>query len=383
MDTLSLKFETLYGDATYLQRYFCPGRVNLIGEHIDYLGGLVLPMAISMGITALVKATNEPIIRLHSTDFDETIEFDIDHLPESKQENWTDFVVGVLNHLRSEGVILSGVNILFDSDLPKSSGLSSSAALEVLCYLMFTELWTDSACNRIEMAIDCQRIENNFVGVNCGIMDQFAVANGKLGHALLLNCNSLENELIPLNLTGYQLLIINTNKPRQLAHSAYNQRRAECDEVLRILQYSNPSLPDLVSGDIASLFLIEDEILRKRARHAITENERVKKSVHALKNNDLMEFGQLLNESHASLRDDFEVSCNELDFIAAELQASEYCLGARMTGAGFGGCCIALVEADYAETVSKKLITTYENRFGFAPSVYPCNTSDGVHAITT
>lgn len=383
MDTLSLKFETLFGDATDLQRYFCPGRVNLIGEHIDYLGGSVLPVAISMGITALVKATKEPIIRLHSTDFDETIEFDIDHLPESKQENWTDFVVGILNHLKSKGVILSGVNILFDSDLPKSSGLSSSAALEVLCYFMFTELWTGSACNRIQMAIDSQRIENNFIGVNCGIMDQFAVANGKLGHALLLDCNSLENELIPLDLTAYQLLIINSNKPRQLAHSAYNQRRAECDEALRILQHSNPSLPDLVSGDIASLYLIEDETIRKRARHAITEHERVKKSVQALKKNDLVELGRLLNASHASLKDDFQVSCDELDFIVAEFQALEFCIGARMTGAGFGGCCIALVEADSAETISKKLISSYENRFGFAPSVYPCNTSDGVHVITT
>ncbi|MFM1874825.1 MAG: hypothetical protein RL266_562 [Bacteroidota bacterium] len=383
MDTLTQKFELLFGTPTPDKRYFCPGRVNLIGEHIDYLGGLVLPVAISMGISAIFRPNASRRLRIHSTDFDQTIVINLDELPSTKQGTWSDYVLGVLTHLSQKGVVLNGGDLLFSSNLPKSSGLSSSAALEVLCYFLFMDAQSESSIDRIQMARDCQQVENLFIGVSCGIMDQFAVANGKKGHATLLNCDSLESEVIPFKTGEYQLLIINSNKPRQLAHSAYNQRRAECSEALDALRIRQPELKSLVQADLAAIQHIKNDLPKKRARHAITEQQRVIESVAALRQNKLIEFGKLLNASHASLRDDFEVSCEELDLIVALLQSSDQCLGARMTGAGFGGCCIALVENSSVHRLSKELTHRYKERFGFAPSVFTCETSDGVHAVTS
>lgn len=337
-------------------------------------------MAISLGISALVKPNEEDRIRVHSADFDETSTFDLNQLPSTRQNHWTDFLIGVIRFLQKKEIPLTGMDILIYSDLPKSSGLSSSAALEVLSYHFCVE---SSKIDKVQMAVDCQRIENEFIGVNCGIMDQFAVANGKNDHAILLDCNTLEHEFIPFETSGYQLLIINSNKPRQLAHSAYNQRRQECADALKFLQQSNPKLKNLVDANLKEVETIEDLTIRKRAKHAVTEQQRVKDSVTGLKKGDFENFGTLLNASHQSLKDDFEVSCDELDFIVSHLQTSGVCAGARMTGAGFGGCCIGLIQTDSIDKTIDGLKKSYLAKFGFEPSFYSCNTSDGVHTITS
>ncbi|MDB4655787.1 galactokinase [Flavobacteriales bacterium] len=372
-------FTEQFGYFDELQTYFCPGRVNLIGEHIDYLGGLVLPTAISLGITAVYRPNTSNLIRLCSTDFEGVSTFDLAELPNSKQSHWTDFVLGVILHLRQNNIAISGGDILFSSTLPKASGLSSSAALEVLCYYLFHQTSTGEEPNRIQMAIECQKIENEFIGVNCGIMDQFAVANGKVNQALMLDCNSVTCDFVPLNLGAYSLLIINSNKPRTLAESAYNQRRKECDLALNMISSSRP-IKNLVDATEEDLKLLSGDI-RKRTKHAYTEQLRVQESGVALGESNLEHFGSLMTESHISLRDDFEVSCTELDFIVNRLNESEYCLGARMTGAGFGGCCIALVVDRQSETLQSELEQAYENRFGFKPSFYSTTPSDGVHKV--
>ncbi|MBP9152643.1 MAG: galactokinase [Flavobacteriales bacterium] len=381
MDKLSTRFGELFGEEVSAQRYFCPGRVNLIGEHVDYLGGLVMPAAISLGITALILPTKSSKIRIHSTVFNETIEFNLDSLPTVKQKHWSDFILGVIIHLKQKGIQFGGCNILIDSNLPKGSGLSSSAALEVLCYFMFHSVFAGTEPDKTQMALDCQKIENEFVGLNCGIMDQFAVANGKENHAIVLNCNSLEHEFVPLELGEHSLLIINNNKPRTLAESAYNQRRKECNEAMKIIS-NHRQLKNLVEATLDDLKLISDPTLKKRTRHAITEQLRVQDSVTALSSGNLLAFGKLMNESHASLRDDYEVSCSELDFIVAELQSNPACLGARMTGAGFGGCCIALVDGSSIQRITQSLSETYEIQFKISPSFYDCKPSRGVHRIT-
>ncbi len=381
MNKLDVRFTELFGLGSNPKRFFCPGRVNLIGEHIDYLGGLVMPTAISLGITALIRFTSSTRIRLFSTDFEETVEFDGNALPTQKQENWSDYILGVILFLKKKGIPVRGFDLLLDSTLPKGAGLSSSAALEVLLYYSLSKLFGNVEPDRTQMALDCQQIENEFIGVNCGIMDQFAVANGKKDHAILLNCNSLEFQQIPLNLGDYSLLIINSNKPRQLADSAYNQRRQECDEALRILRQKNPSLENLVDAELSEIEAIKDPAVKQRAKHAITEQQRVKQSAKALAQNDLKAFGKLMNESHTSLSKDFEVSCNQLDFIASSLQNQKSCLGARMTGAGFGGCCIALIRTDQLSYARHNLGSDYQNKFGYTPSFYPCKPSSGVYML--
>jgi galactokinase len=283
-------------------------------------------------------------------------------------------------HLQTNGISISGCDIHISSTLPKASGLSSSAALEVLCFYMFSKIESGLEPNRIQMALDCQKIENEFIGVKCGIMDQYAVANGKKSAAILLNCNSLENEIVPLKLNDYSILLVNSNKSRALATSAYNLRIKECSESLDIIR-SHRDISNLVDALDEDLNLIDSPILRKRTRHAFTENEHVKEAVKSLKLSDLNSFGKLMHASHLSLQNDFEVSCPELNHIVEALTTEPTCLGARMTGAGFGGCCVALVETESMDEVSQKLASTYTETFGFAPSFYQCIPSDGVHEI--
>lgn len=340
-----------------------------------------MPTAISLGITALVRTTESGRIRLFSTDFESTIELTMDALPTEKQGRWSDYVLGVILFLKKKGIPIRGFDLLIDSSLPKGSGLSSSAALEVLIYYSLSRLFNDSEPDRTQMALNCQQIENEFIGVSCGIMDQFAVANGKKDHAMQLDCDSLTFEHIPIRLDEYSLLIINSNRPRQLAESAYNQRRQECDEALRILGQNNARLANLVDAGLSEIQAIENSTIKKRARHAITEQQRVKQSARALAQNDLETFGKLMYESHTSLSCDFEVSCKELDFIVHNLLKEEGCLGARMTGAGFGGCCIAIVQTDRFSDIIKQLETDYTVQFGYAPLFYACQPSEGVHML--
>lgn len=380
MKNLTAGFQELFNKSDNLRGFFCPGRVNLIGEHIDYLGGLVLPAAISLGITALIRENDTREIKVYSSDYKVFATLNLDSLPSHKQNHWSDFILGVILNLQAKGVLISGCDILLSSSLPKASGLSSSAALEVLVYYMFSKMRTDLEPNRVQMALDCQKIENEFIGVNCGIMDQFAVANGKKSTAILLNCDSLEHQTVPLKLSEYSILIANSNKPRELAESAYNLRIKECSESLDILR-SHRKIENLVDAREEDLSLIDDPILQKRTRHAYTENERVKEAVKSLNKSDLNSFGKLMHASHLSLQNDFEVSCSELNHIVEALMSEPSCLGARMTGAGFGGCCVALVKTESVDAVSQKVASSYTKAFGFAPSFYPCIPSDGVHEI--
>jgi galactokinase len=373
-------FETVFGQGSATSTYHCPGRVNLIGEHIDYLGGLVMPAAISLGITAQYRPSETSVIRVHSTNFQDTVEFDLGSLPVGKCGEWSDYVFGVILNLRKNGAAIGGCDILISSDLPLGSGLSSSAAMEVLFYYMLTRESGAPEPNRTEMSLDCQRIENGFIGVNCGIMDQFAVANGISDHALMLDCASLHFEPVPARLGQFDLVIINSNKPRKLTESAYNERRSECEEALRTIQRSRP-IQHLVEAQIEDLNVIENVRIQNRARHAITEHQRVQTAANALRNNDLHAFGQLLNESHRSLKEDFEVSCAELDTIVSFALLTEGCLGARMTGAGFGGCCIALVKRDAVPQLQIGLTERYVTNFGYAPSFHTCKLSAGVRKI--
>lgn len=379
MELLSRKFNELFDSEGELQTYFCPGRVNLIGEHIDYLGGLVMPAAISLGITGLVRKNRLRKIRLFSTDFPDSEEIELNNLPKSKQGKWTDFVLGVLLEFINEPNF-SGLDILFHSTLPKASGLSSSAALEVLCYYIFSNTWKGEEPNRVKMAVDCQRVENNFIGVQCGIMDQFAVANGKRNQAIQLNCDTLKFNYSPINLGDYSLLVINSNKPRALAESAYNQRLEECKEALSIIQ-KHRSIEQLVEANESDLQLLESEVLKQRVKHAYTEHIRVIETAEALEEQDLNRFGQLLNASHQSLKNDFEVSCLELDFIVENVQKNQHCLGARMTGAGFGGCCIAVIVSELVESVMKPLANSYQESFGLHLDWYNCEIADGVKTL--
>lgn len=366
---------------TIEKKYFAPGRVNLIGEHLDYNGGLVMPCAIDLGISATVTNHTQGKIKLSSAAHANQFEFQINELPEFQPKNeWSNYPLGILKHLQKKGLNLPSIAISFDSNLPEGSGLSSSAAIEVLTAYIVQDL-LDIQIDRKQLAQFCQKVENEFIGVQCGIMDQFAVANGKKEHALLLDCNTLSFEHIPFELDDYSLLILNSKKPRSLVKSAYNERKASCDEALRIIQQHTP-IQSLAQASMEHLSLLKDEALIKRARHVIAEQLRVNLSKKMLENGDLFTFGKLMNASHASLKDDFEVSGLELDTLAETAQEVPGCLGARMTGAGFGGCAIALVKNESIMDFTEVITTAYTKATGLHCEVYATFASDGVDSIT-
>ena len=363
--------------------FFCPGRINLIGDHIDYNGGWVLPAAISLGTYAMASLNNKNTFSLYSCNFEQSaiqIDLSATSLQQKLKGHWAAYVVGSLLEIEKQtGKKLSGMNIVFNGDIPRGSGLSSSASLEVLtCYL---------ACylNQIsidKIAISCwaQASENQFVGVNCGIMDQFAVANGEEGKALLLNCNSLNYELIPINLGNKVLVVMNSSKPRQLVESKYNERRMESEEALKQIQ-SIRNIDKLTEATLEDIQIIRDSLIRKRAHHVVTENRRVIESVEALKKNNLIRFGQLLSESHESLRLNYETSGEEMDQLVAAAKQNKDCLGARIMGGGFGGCALALVKKDgidqFIQSVDKKYLST----IGYKAEFYLPLLTDGVKEL--
>jgi galactokinase len=359
------------------RKYFAPGRVNLIGEHLDYNGGLVMPCAIDLGISATVTNHSEGEIKFTSEAHANEFHFQISALPEFQQKNeWSNYPLGIFKHLQNEGLNLPSISISYDSNLPEGSGLSSSAAIEVLTAYIVQDL-LEIQIDRKQLAQFCQKVENVFIGVKCGIMDQFAVANGKKEHAILLDCNTLSHEHIPFELDDYRLLILNSKKPRSLIKSAYNERKASCDEALRLLQQHAP-IQTLAEARMEHLLLLKDEELIKRARHVIAEQLRVNLSKKMLENGDLFTFGKLMNASHASLKDDFEVSGFELDTLAETAQELPGCLGARMTGAGFGGCAIAIVKKESIPAFSEVVATSYSKATGMNCEVYETFASDGV-----
>lgn len=375
------KFIQYFGDGE-VRFFFSPGRVNLIGEHIDYNGGFVFPAALTLGITAVVRANTTNTIRLVSLDHATSVTIDLDKPVTALKDDWGNYPKGVVHYLLKEGYSLSGCDILFHSNLPEGAGLSSSASLEVLMTYIMLTLADVADIDRIWIATFSQMVENKFIHVHCGIMDQFAVSMGRENAAILLNCSDLQYKYIPLELNEYSLLIMNTNKKRELTDSKYNERRAECEEALSIIRQKYPVNNLCEISDEAILEIIQDETLKKRASHVVSENKRVLKSVEVLQRNDLNAFALLLIESHLSLKCDYEVTGFELDTIVAKALKAEGCIGARMTGAGFGGCAIALVKTDAIDTFKKQVRTAYYEATKIEPSFYISSIGNGVNELT-
>jgi galactokinase len=384
---LKSSFIKLYGESeTSLHTFFAPGRVNLIGEHIDYNGGYVFPGALTIGIAAVIRQRNDQVCRLYSLNTAQEVVVDLQgEIDFDEKDGWGNYPKGVFQFLRKEGYQLRGYDILYSGDLPDGAGLSSSAAIEVLTTFMMLTLDATPLKKKeiglVWLSRFCQQVENRYIGVNSGIMDQFCVALGKENHAILLNTESLDYQYIPFQLQGYSLVIMNTNQRRELADSKYNERRAECDEVLAILN-KKYSYRDLCSAKLEAVEeLVTNEILHKRARHVITENQRVLRAVEVLKQGDLASFGQLLNESQYSLQYDYEVTGLALDTIAHEAQQQPGCLGARMTGAGFGGCAIALVKNEKVDDFKANVSSAYTQKTSLKADFYPSQIGNGVHQI--
>ncbi len=362
--------------------FFAPGRINLIGEHLDYNGGLVLPAAISLGITAHFTPRSDNKIRLQSATHSLQREIDLsDELNFDSKQEWTNYPAAIIHQLKQEGRDLPGFDVLYESTLPEGSGLSSSAAIEAVTAFALLS-FIEGNIQRSWLAQLCRTAESEFVGMNCGIMDQFAVCNGRQDHALLLQCATLDHQYIPVLLGDYCLIIMNTNKPRSLIHSKYNERRKECEAALHHLQQWRPSLQHLSNAATSDLASIKDELLRKRARHVVTEQWRTTEAARALSLGDLHTFGRLLNASHSSLQNDYEVSGPELDALVEAAQEVNGCLGARMTGAGFGGCAIAIVRQNALTEFQQTVAGQYETATGLNASFYDCNIVDGVHQLT-
>lgn len=365
------------------QFYFCPGRVNLIGEHIDYNGGKVMPCAISSGTYLAVAKNTEMKFRFQSLNFSAKAELHLQSSYSKTGKQWFNFPLGVINYLLKDGNNISGMDMLFYGDLPVGAGLSSSASVEVLTAFAFNEIYQFDI-SRTDIALLSKKVENEFIGVNCGIMDQFAVAMGEKNNAILLNCDSLEYEYIPFQTGEYVLAIINSNKQRALVDSKYNERFVECGSALKILKEKIP-IQNLCDIDVKTFEkncqLINDPALQKRALHVVSENERVKKAVVSLKSGDLLDFGKLMYASHESLKELYEVSGTELDTIVEFCKAYNDCIGARMTGAGFGGCAIALVKKQNLEDFKTNLISFYKKKIGYEPEIFASEAEDGVKEI--
>ena len=329
--------------------FFAPGRVNLIGEHTDYNGGHVFPCALSFGTHCVFCKRDDKKIRLYSLNFPEKgiIDADLSAISYDKKQDWANYPLGVIKTLQNHGYnINQGFELMFWGDIPNGAGLSSSASIELATAVAMNKVF-NLYIPQVELVKFCQEAENKFVGMNCGIMDQFAIGMGKEGCAVLLDCNTLNYEYAPLDLKGVSIVIMNTNKRRELADSKYNERRSECERALKELQRKLPikSLGDLSIDEFEkNKELITNPTDRKRAKHAVYENQRTLQAVERLKAGDLKTFGKLMNESHISLRDDYEVTGKELDTLAEAAWQQPGVLGARMTGAGFGGCAIALVQ---------------------------------------
>jgi galactokinase len=360
--------------------YFSPGRVNLIGEHIDYNGGLVMPCAITFGTYVAVAPNNDNIFRFRSLNFDDNLDIPLQKGYQKTGETWFNYPLGIIDYFLNDGQQLQGLNMLYYGDIPISSGLSSSASIEVVTAYMLNDLF-NSGYTKLQLVQLGKQVENVFIGVNCGIMDQFAVAFGEKDKALMLNCDTLEYQAVNTNLGDYVLAIINTNKPRKLAESKYNERVQECQTALKAVK-QEIDIQHLCDIDSATFnqyqHLITDSIVLKRAKHVIEENDRVKLAARALAAGDLLSFGQLMYASHDSLKNQYEVSGKELDAIVEYSLTNPNVAGARMTGAGFGGCAIALVKENAFDTYSKEVTDYYTGKIGYAPSVYSSLIGDGV-----
>lgn len=383
---LKKQFLDLFGGSDEGIRVFSsPGRVNLIGEHTDYNGGYVFPAALTMATTIIARPRQDSIVRMAATDLDGIVEGNLDTIENYKNLSWGNYQFGVFDELRKAGYNICGADMLYHDTTPHGGGLSSSAAIEISAAIAMAALGGATDIDNIEMAKISQLAEHNYIGVNCGIMDQFASAMGKKNHLIFLDCKTLDYQLVPIQLDGYKLVISNTNKKRSLAASKYNERRSECEKGLEILKSAMPEktcLGEITADEFEQhKSLITDEIILNRVTHVISEDDRVLKAIDALKNGNLVEFGQLMNASHVSLRDLYEVSCEELDTLVDSALSIDGVLGSRMTGAGFGGCTVSLVKDESVDTFIEKVGKEYLDKIGYAASFYITEIGDGGREI--
>ena len=386
MDSILLlkEFYQRYGNENVApELFFAPGRVNLIGEHTDYNGGYVLPCAISYGTYLLVRRIDEPVVRFATTNFELSATIPLADLNQKQPGKWINYPLAVMDQFVKLNVEIKGLELLYSGNIPNGAGLSSSASIEMVTAVAIGSVF-NYEMSMVDMAKLSRRAENEFVGMNCGIMDMFAIGMGKKNGALFLNCRTYEYEVIPANVAGYTLVIMNTNKRRGLTDSKYNERVAECQAALVALNVHG-KLEDLSGLSLAEFtnrqHLIKDETVRKRARHVISENARVLAAVEALKNNRITEFGELMNASHDSLRTDYEVTGFELDTIVNEARKIKGVIGARMTGAGFGGCAIALVKTEYVKEFCAEVGAHYQEKTALKPDFYIAEIGDGARKL--
>ncbi|MBO9598474.1 MAG: galactokinase [Cohnella sp.] len=387
-DVTSLKQQFVQrfgGDASDISVFQAPGRVNLIGEHTDYNGGAVFPAALTFGTTLLIAPRQDGKLSFASTNFPYSLAISADDIAFAKEHDWANYPKGIVWELAQQGVGLSqGYSFFYHGEIPNGSGLSSSASIEVVtAYALLT--LEGQPTDTVEIARWSQHAENEYIGVKCGIMDQFAVANGRKDHAILLDCDTLDYKLVPFRSGDYRIVIGNTNKRRGLVDSKYNERRSECDQAVADLKAAFPDLALLGQLNPAQFeahqHLIKNETVRRRARHVIEEIDRVQQSMAVLGKDDLESFGKLMNASHDSLRDLYEVTGKELDAMVDAARKVPGVLGSRMTGAGFGGCTVSLVHRDSVEKFISDVGKEYETETGLRADFYVCDIGDGVREI--
>lgn len=377
LDELKDIFIETYGEGE-VEAFFAPSRINIIGEHIDYNGGKVLPCAIQLGTYGLVRKSEN--IELKSLNTKGEIKTDLNNLDYSKEHSWGNYPLGLLKYMKLAGHKIGGFKALIYGNIPNGAGLSSSASIEILIGKIQNKLYNQDKINGVELALIGKEVENKHLNLQSGIMDQFVIAMGKKDHAILLDTSNLEYEYLPMRLGDYSIVIMNTGKRRKLTESKYNERRGECEAALKILQGISKieNLCDLSTEEFEKIKdSIKDEILIKRATHVVYENQRVNDSVKALKKDDFKNLGRLMNESHNSLRDLYEVSGAELDEMVRLARKEQGCLGARMTGAGFSGCAIAFVENKLIDVFIENVGKAYSKKIQFKPEFYISKASDG------
>ena len=383
IDELKNKFTEKYGKGEF-HCYFAPGRVNLIGEHTDYNGGFVFPCAISFGTRCLIKKNGSEYVNLASLNMDFETSVKVEDLNKPIGKEWVNYPIGVFAQFLKRGIKFNeGADILIYGDVPNGAGLSSSASLEMASAVAINDTW-NLGIDIKELIKMAQKAEHEFAGVMCGIMDQFASGMGKSDHAIYLNCDTLEFELVPVKLDGVKIVISNTNSPHKLDSGVYNQRVRECKAAVKEISRYKPiqMLAECTMEEFNSVAdKFEDEVVMRRARHVISEIDRTKEAVVRLKNNNLERFGVLMNESHASLRDDYEVTGPELDTMVEEAYKIEGVIGSRMTGGGFGGCTVSLVKDDAVDTFIENVGKNYAKKTGLKPEFYVAEISDGANKI--
>ncbi len=372
-----------FGETGEIRSYFAPGRVNLIGEHTDYNGGHVFPCALTIGTYMLARKREDSKLRFYSMNFEKigVVESSLDELNPKQDENWTAYPKGVMWTFQQKGhAIDNGFDILLYGNIPNGSGLSSSASVELVTGVMLRDMFGYNDLTNIDLSLYGQYSENNYNGVNCGIMDQFAIAMGKKEHAIFLDTNSLTYQYAPVKLEDAEIVIACSNKKRGLGDSKYNERREECETALAEIQKVKnvPNLGALTSEEFEEVKdAIKNPVRQKRAKHAVYENERTVRAVTLLLNNEIEAFGRLMNESHTSLRDDYEVTGIELDTLVEQAWKCEGVIGSRMTGAGFGGCTVSIVKTEAIDNFIKTVGEAYEKKIGYKADFYVVNIGDG------